>query len=59
RRLLAEALMTSSEQQAALNNDEQARKLWEDAKRYFRMVSSPQAKQTPFWLGTNPPEGTP
>jgi tetratricopeptide (TPR) repeat protein len=56
RRLLAEALAVQSEQQAAQDKDERARQLWDEAKRLYQMVGSPQAKQTPFWLGTTPPD---
>ncbi len=58
RRLLAEALALQSEQQAAVDNQEKARALWEEAKRLYTHLRAPQAKQTPFWLGTNPPTST-
>ena len=59
RRLLAEALTARSEQQAALGDEAAARATWDDAKRLFRMVGGPQAKQTAFWLGNTPPDATP
>ena len=55
RRRLAETLTAQSEQQAALGNDEKAQALWDEARGLFRMVGSPKAKQTAFWLGNNPP----
>lgn len=50
RRVLAEALTVYSEQQAAAGQRERSRELWEEARRLHKMVGSPQAKQTPFWL---------
>ena len=55
RLLLAESLTLNSEQQAALGNLETGRDLWAEAQRLYKMVGAPEAKQTPFWLGTNPP----
>lgn len=55
RRLLAEGLAVRSEQQAAVGDMDAARKTWDEAKRLLTIVQSPAAKQTPFWLGNNPP----
>jgi tetratricopeptide (TPR) repeat protein len=56
RRLLAEAVAVFSEQKAAMGDMNKARDLWTEAQRLYRMVGGPQARQTPFWLGTDPPD---
>lgn len=50
RRLLADALRAFSEQQAAANNPEQARALWDEARRLFAMLEAPLARFQPAWL---------
>lgn len=51
RRLLADALRAHSEQQAAVNNREQSRALWDEARRLFAMLDAPLARFQPAWLG--------
>lgn len=51
RRLQAEALSLHSEQQAALNQADSARVLWEEARRLFGVLHMPHAKMYPVWLG--------
>jgi tetratricopeptide (TPR) repeat protein len=50
RRALAEALSIYSEQQAALHQLEQSSSLWEEARKLYQMLHSPQARQQPDWL---------
>ena len=51
RRLLANALVVQSQQQAALEQPEKATALWEEARKLYAVLHAPQAKQTPSWLG--------
>jgi len=53
RRLQAEALAVYSQQQAALNNQEQAGSLWRDAQKLFAILRAPQANIKPAWLHSN------
>lgn len=50
RRLQAEALAVHSEQQAAIQAYEQAERLWQEAKKLFTILNSPQASIEPMWL---------
>ncbi len=50
RRLLAEILAVRSEQQAALNQHEQAISTWEEAHKMFTVLKAPKAKLEPTWL---------
>ncbi|MCA0455927.1 MAG: hypothetical protein LCI00_18265 [Chloroflexi bacterium] len=50
RRLHAEALTVYSQQQAALNQGEQAGKLWQEAQKLFTILRAPQASTQPAWL---------
>lgn len=50
RLLLAESLSATSEQQAALQEREQAITLWEEARKLFTMLHAPQGKTQPAWL---------
>jgi tetratricopeptide (TPR) repeat protein len=50
RRLQAEALAVYSQQQAALNNPDQAGSLWRDAQKLFAILRAPQANIKPAWL---------
>lgn len=50
RRLQAEALTVYSQQQAALNNPDQAGSLWRDAQKLFTILRAPQANLKPAWL---------
>jgi hypothetical protein len=53
RRLQAEALTVYSQQQAALNNNDQAGSLWRDAQKLFAILRSPQANMKPAWLNVS------
>jgi tetratricopeptide (TPR) repeat protein len=50
RRLLAEALRTQSEQQAAINHPEQSLLLWDEAQKLFNMLHTPVTQLQPQWL---------
>lgn len=50
RRLQAEALSLLSEQQAAVNQQDRASSLWDEAQRIFTMLHMPQARMQPAWL---------
>ncbi len=50
RRLQAEALSIYSQQQAMLNQEEQAGSLWRDAHKLFAILRAPQANVEPAWL---------
>jgi len=50
RRLLAEALRTQSEQQAAINHPEQSLALWDEAKKLFNLLHTPTNQIQPQWL---------
>jgi tetratricopeptide (TPR) repeat protein len=50
RRWLAEALQVYSEQQAALQQPERSATLWEEARKLFQMLHSPEARVHPAWL---------
>ncbi|NWG16019.1 MAG: tetratricopeptide repeat protein [Chloroflexi bacterium] len=54
RRLLAEALSLSSQNQAALNQPEQAAALWAEAQKLFHMLHMPQGRTPPVWLNHQP-----
>jgi hypothetical protein len=53
RRLQAEALTVYSQQQAAINNPDQAGSLWRDAQKLFAILRAPQANIKPAWLNVN------
>ncbi|HLU08928.1 MAG TPA: tetratricopeptide repeat protein [Oceanobacillus sp.] len=50
RRWLADALSVRSQQQALLQQMEQANAAWEEAARLYGMLRMPQAKYAPAWL---------
>lgn len=50
RRLLAEALRTQSEQQAAINQPERSLALWDEAKKLFSLLHTPISPLQPQWL---------
>lgn len=50
RRLLAEALRTHSEQQAAMNQPEQSLALWDEAQKLFKLLHTPITQLQPQWL---------
>ncbi len=50
RRLLAEALRTQSEQQAAINHPEQSLAIWDEAQKLFNVLHTPIKQLQPQWL---------